>query len=107
MKDSKHGWEGQLAMGYTGKRLSDISNWADNDIWEKGYTQLDASIEKTLPRGFCLFLKASNLLNIPVLRYVHQSERTANVDSERDNSNLVERKSWHGQSLMIGARFRL
>ncbi len=107
LKDSKHGWEGQLAMGYTGKRLSDISKWADNDIWEKGYTQLDASIEKTLPRGFCLFLKASNLLNIPVLRYVHQSERTANVDSERDNSNLVERKSWHGQSLMIGARFRL
>ena len=94
-------------MGYASKRLSDISNWADNDIWEKGYTQLDASIEKTLPRGFCLFLKASNLLNIPVLRYVHQSERTANVDSERDNSNLVERKSWHGQSLMIGARFRL
>ena len=60
-----------------------------------------------------LFGQAAHVANISFLLkdskhgYVHQSERTANVDSERDNSNLVERKSWHGQSLMIGARFRL
>lgn len=31
-KDTRHGWEGQLAGSYTGKRLSDISNWYDDDI---------------------------------------------------------------------------
>lgn len=45
-KETRHGWEGQVSASYTGKRLSDISNWYEDDIWEDGYAQLDASIEK-------------------------------------------------------------
>lgn len=46
-KSTKYGWEGQIAGSYTGKRLSDISNWYNDDIWEDGYMQLDASVEKS------------------------------------------------------------
>ena len=33
-KETRHGWEGQVSASYTGKRLSDISNWYEDDIWE-------------------------------------------------------------------------
>ncbi len=106
-KSAKYGWEGQLAGSYTGKRLSDLSQWASDDIWEKGYFQLDASVEKTFRKGFCLFAKASNLLDTPLLRYIQKGPHTSAVNSERTDGNVIERKEWHGQSVMIGVRYKL
>ncbi len=106
-KNTKHGWEGQLAGSYTGKRLSDISNWYDDDIWEAGYFQLDASIEKSWKNGISIFAKGSNLLDTPLLRYIQAGPHTESVDSDRHNGNLIERKEWHGQSIMLGIRFKL
>ena len=106
-KSTKYGWEGQLAGSYTGKRLSDISQWADNDIWEKGYFQLDASVEKNFKKGFSLFAKASNLLDTPLLRFIQKGPQTDAVNSERTDGNVIERREWHGQSFMIGVRYKL
>lgn len=107
-KDTNHGWEGQLAGSYTGKRLSDISNWYDDDIWEAGYFQLDASIEKSFDCGMSIFAKASNLLDVPLLRYIQKGPRTENItEYERHDGNVIERKEWHGQSIMIGVRYKL
>lgn len=106
-KSTRYGWEGQLAGSYTGKRLSDISQWADDDIWEKGYFQLDASVEKSFKKGFSLFAKASNLLDTPLLRFIQKGPHTANVNSPRTDGNVIERKEWHGQTLMIGVRYKL
>lgn len=105
--DARRGWEGQVAFNYTGKRLSDISNWYDDDIYEKGYAQLDASVEKRFACGVEIFAKASNLLDVPVLRYIQAGPHTQQVDSRRDNGNVIERKEWHGQSLTIGVRYKL
>lgn len=106
-KSTKYGWEGQLAGSYTGKRLSDISNWYEDDIWEDGYMQLDASVEKSFKNGISLFAKASNLLDTPLLRYIHKGPHTENVNSERTDGNVIERKEWHGQSFMLGIRYKL
>lgn len=106
-KSTKYGWEGQIAGSYTGKRLSDISNWFDNDIWEDGYFQLDASVEKSFKCGVHIFAKASNLLDIPLFRYIQNGPRTANIDYERHNGNVIERKEWHGQTIMLGVRYKL
>ena len=106
-KSTKYGWEGQLSGSYTGKRLSDISNWYDDDIWEDGYMQLDASVEKNFKNGISLFAKASNLLNTPLLRYIQKGPHTESVDSERTHGNVIERKEWHGQSIMLGVRYKL
>ena len=106
-KSTKYGWEGQIAGSYTGKRLSDISNWYDDDIWEDGYMQLDASVEKSFKNGISLFAKASNLLDTPLLRFIQNGPRTKNVNSERNNGNVIERKEWHGQSFMLGIRYKL
>lgn len=106
-KETRHGWEGQVSASYTGKRLSDISNWYEDDIWEDGYTQLDASIEKSFKNGISIFGKASNLLDIPLLRYIQKGPHTESVDSDRHNGNVIERKEWHGQSFMLGIRYKL
>ena len=107
-KDTNHGWEGQLAGSYTGKRLSDISNWYDDDIWEAGYFQLDASVEKSFDFGVSIFAKASNLLDVPLLRYIQKGPRTENItEYERHNGDVVERKEWHGQAILLGVRYKL
>lgn len=106
-KSARHGLEGQIAFSYTSKRLSDISNWLDDDIWEAGYAQLDLSAEKTFKHGLTVYLKASNLFDTPLLRYIHSSPTTATVDSDRYKGNVIEREEWHGQALMIGIRYKL
>ena len=107
-KSTKYGWEGQIAGSYTGKRLSEVSNYFDDDIWEDGYFQLDASVEKSFKCGVSVFAKASNLLDIPLLRYTHKGPHTDGVTNfERKNGNLIERKEWHGQTIMLGVRYKL
>ena len=58
--------------------------------------------------GVNLFAKASNLLDIPLLRYTHKGPHTDGVTNfERKNGNLIERKEWHGQTIMLGVRYKL
>ena len=107
-KSAKSGWEGQIAGSYTGKRLSEVSNYFDDDIWEDGYFQLDASVEKSFRNGVSIFAKASNLLDIPLLRYTHKGPHTDGVTNfERKEGHLIERKEWHGQTIMLGVRYKL
>lgn len=108
-KPAQSGWEGQLSASYTGKRLSSISRWINNDIWEDGYMQLDASIEKNFKKGISLFAKASNLLNTPLLRFIPGNPRVDYVDSEieRYKGGVLERRDYHGQTFLIGIRYKL
>ncbi len=105
-KFAKAGVEAQVSGSYTGRRLSEISNWVDNDIWEAGYVQLDASVEKSFKCGITVYAKANNLLDIPVIRYIVNNPRTENLkDYERYHGGVIERREWHGQSLMMGLRY--
>lgn len=103
----KYGIEAQVSGSYTGKRLSEISNWLDNDIWEAGYVQLDASVEKSFKAGFSIFAKASNLLDTPVLRFVNPSAMTESLTTyEKYRGAVIERREWHGQAITLGIRYR-
>lgn len=106
-KDSQRGLNAQLTGSFIGKRLADISNWYDNDIWENEYFRMELSAEKSWPCGLEIFAKATNLLNLPMIRYIKKGPHTNGVDAPRYHGNILERKEWYGQTLMIGARFKL
>ncbi|HEY9260238.1 TonB-dependent receptor, partial [Chitinophaga sp.] len=64
-KDTQHGWDAQLASAYTGPRITLVSQFVDNDFWQKGFIQMDISVEKRFRNNFSIFAKAGNLLNTP------------------------------------------
>lgn len=108
-KDAKRGWDGQLAFSYTGKRLIVVSRFLDNDSWQDGYPQLDASMEKKFgTSGWSIFAKAGNLFNLPIIEYIEKNSRNENlVDAERHKGGVLERKDRHGRSFLLGVRFKL
>ena len=98
----------QITGSYIGKRLAEVSNWYENDIWENEYFRMELSAEKAWRSGVELYLKATNLLNLPLVRYIQKGAHTDGVtDFPRYRGNILERKEWYGQTLMIGVRYKL
>ncbi len=108
-KDTENGWDAQLAFNYTGQRLAIVSRFYENDSWEDGYPQLDASLEKRFgDSGFSLFAKANNLLNLPIIQFTKKNWRNENAtEAERHKGGILERKERFGQSFLVGVRFKL
>lgn len=107
-KSTKHGLNAQLTGSYISKRLTDVSNWYENDIWENEYYRMEFSAEKAWSNGIEIYLKATNLLNLPLVRYVQNGPHTASVtDFPRYRGNIYERSERYGQTLLIGVRYKL
>jgi hypothetical protein len=107
-KNTRNGWDGQLALSYTGDRLYAVSRYLDNDIWQGGYLQLDISLEKKIKYGITIFLKAANLLNTPMTHYL-KKQNPANEkvqDYEKYRDGTLVRRDYYGQNLQIGARYK-
>jgi outer membrane receptor protein involved in Fe transport len=62
-QDTRTGWNAHLAAIYTGRRIYSASGWYGLDYWERGYTVIDASVEKKLGRHIRVFAKVNNLFN--------------------------------------------
>lgn len=106
-RDTPHGLNLQWTTSYIGRRLADVSLWLDNDIWENDYWRMELSGEKAWRCGVAVFLKATNLLNRPMVRYIHQGPHTEGVDAPRYRGNVLERKERYGQTVLIGIRYKL
>ncbi len=102
------GWDGQIAFSYTGERLNTISRFENDDIWQGGYVQLDASIEKSLKSGISLFAKASNLLNTPMVLFLKkQNPYNEDVEDYRTyGSGTLVRSDLYGLTLQIGLKYK-
>lgn len=61
--DPHDGWNARVSGIYTGRRIYSVSGWYGLDYWQRGYTVMDASVEKTLAHGWRVFIKADNLFN--------------------------------------------
>lgn len=107
-KDTHNGWDAQITGSYISPRLADVSNWYDNDIWENDYFRMEVSAEKSFISGVSIFLKATNLLNLPMIRYYHKGPHTDSLtDVERIGGNVIERMEHYGQTILLGLRFKL
>lgn len=107
-KSVKNGIDGQLSLGYTGDRLYAVSRYLDNDIWQSGFVQLDASVEKQFARHYVVFAKATNLLNTPIRDYVKKVNAANNETPgyETFRNGTMTRKDYYGQTIMLGFRFK-
>ena len=108
-KDTKNGWDAQLAGSYTGERINTISQFVDNDMWQKGFIQMDASVEKKFKNNLSLFIKAGNLLNTPNTVFI-KGTNAANAGLPQQDANSNEtliRKDFYEQTYLIGLRYKL
>lgn len=105
----KHGgWDGQIAFSYTGERLYAISRFENNDIWQAGFIQMDASVERSFKIGIAVYAKASNLLNTPMIQFL-KKQNPANedvADYQTYGSGTLVRRDYHGQTFQIGMKYK-
>ncbi|TWR29601.1 outer membrane beta-barrel protein [Mucilaginibacter pallidiroseus] len=107
-KDTKHGWDAQVAGAYTGERINTVSQFLNNDLWQKGFVQMDASAEKRFKNGISVFVKANNILNTPSKLYI-KGTNSANDDIKEQlvsNGQTLIRSDYYGQSYLIGLRYK-
>lgn len=108
-KDTKRGWDVQIAGAYTGSRINTVSQFLNNDLWQTGFVQMDASAEKRFKNGVSIFAKAGNLLNTPTKLYI----KGTNAENDKLKENLATnggtliRNDLYGQTYLIGLRFKL
>ncbi|WP_316800533.1 TonB-dependent receptor domain-containing protein [Pedobacter frigidisoli] len=107
-KDAKKGWDAQLAGAYTGPRINTVSQFLNNDLWQEGFVQMDASAEKRFKGGISIFIKASNILNTPAKLFIKGTNAENNKIAEdlvKDGHTLV-RSDYYGQNYLLGFRYK-
>ncbi|GAB3885854.1 TonB-dependent receptor [Spirosoma agri] len=107
-KDTQHGWDGQLAASYTGPRINTVSQFVDNDLYQKGFVQMDASIEKKVGKSFLLFAKANNLLNTPTEIFIKNvNSKNSDVPNQDESGKTLIRRDFYQRSYLLGIRYKL
>ncbi|EHQ25047.1 TonB-dependent receptor [Mucilaginibacter paludis] len=107
-KDTKKGWDAQLAGSYIGERINTVSQFLNNDLWQKGQIQVDASAEKRFKHGLSVFAKANNIFNSPAKLFI----KGTNAENDKIKENLVSngqtliRADYYGQNYLIGLRYK-
>jgi hypothetical protein len=69
-KNPKIGFDVQAAWVYTGDRIAQVSQYYNLDIWQKPFSQLDVSLEKSITKHFSFYAKVNNLTNSTSKYYV-------------------------------------
>ncbi len=107
-KNAEHGWDGQLAASYTGPRINTVSQFVDNDLYQKGFIQMDASAEKRIKGGFMLFAKANNLLNTPTEIFIRNvNVKNIDVPNQDVSGKTLIRRDFYQRSYVLGIRYKL
>ncbi|WP_316793055.1 TonB-dependent receptor [Pedobacter frigoris] len=106
-KDSKKGLDIQVAGAYTGPRINTVSQFLDNDLWQKGFIQMDASAEKKFRNNITVFAKAGNLLNTPFKLFIKGTNpQNASIADQFDGKTLI-RNDYYKQTYLLGLRYKL
>jgi TonB-dependent receptor len=107
-KDTKKRWDAQLALQYTGERINSVSQFAGNDLWQKPFIQMDASLEKKFKNGLGIFAKSNNLLNTPMIVYLkNASSKNIHVPTQSLSGKTLIRQNYYQRSYYLGIRYAL
>ncbi|MFN4144875.1 MAG: TonB-dependent receptor domain-containing protein [Runella sp.] len=101
--------DAQLAASYTGKRIFTVSQFLDNDLWQQGFVQVDASLEKGFGKKWVVFAKANNLLNTPLQVYIQNVNPKNEGLPYQENSlqQTLVRRDYYQRAYLFGLRFKL
>jgi hypothetical protein len=106
-KNTQKGFEAQLSLVYTGKRLSVISPFLGLDFYQRATTQLDLSFEKRWGSHFTLFAKATNLLDNPIYQDVLHSNNLLGLQGQILSDKILVQKNIFNQTYQLGLRYKL
>ena len=113
-KNPKIGLDVQVAMVYTGERISFISPYLGLHYWQSPSTQLDISFEKRLVKKLTFYGKINNLTDAPYELSLHQSynaylkssgSRALALQSD-PNKKIIIQKDFYKASFLFGFRFK-
>ncbi len=108
-RDGRSGLDAQLSLVYTGSRISEVSPYLDNDVWQKSFTTLDFSTQKRLFKGLYGYFKATNLLNTPYELEIHRPYPVNGqaVEYQQAGKNTFVRRDTYRQYYLIGLRYKI
>jgi TonB-dependent receptor len=114
-KGQKMGLNVQLALAYTGDRIAEVSPYANLDIWQKPFTQLDLSLDQRLSHHFTFFAKINNLTNAPNKEYIKFPYQSVNAHlpigytipfQDAGSNYTVAEKDIYKLSYLVGIRYK-
>jgi TonB-dependent receptor len=113
-KDTKTGLDAQVSAVYTGERINSVSDYLNNDIWQKGFVTLDVSAEKRIVKGLYVYAKATNLTNTPYQLFVklpyppldQPGKSGQAIEYQQAGKNTFIRKDTYNQYYILGLHYK-
>lgn len=106
-RDTRYGWNVQLATSFNSSKLAMVSPFKDADQWDRYIFGLDLSAEKRFRHGISVFLKANNLLNSKHERYL-KTVNASNLEYEGQRTDRTIVGTYRqGRTMLLGFRYTL
>ncbi|MBS1565031.1 MAG: TonB-dependent receptor, partial [Bacteroidetes bacterium] len=110
-EDNKLGLNAQLAFTWVSRRINTVSQFLDNDLWQKGFAQMDFSFEKKIGSRFAVYAKINNILNTPYQLEIRKPYTgggvSGSVPYQEMGKNVFVRKDTYGANYLLGVKFKL
>ncbi|HTI93304.1 MAG TPA: TonB-dependent receptor [Puia sp.] len=114
-KNTRIGLDAQLALVYTGERISLVSPYAGLHYWQQPMTTLDFSFEKRFAKKFAFYGKLNNLTSAAQVQSIHDPYNTyllaggAHALSEQNDPSkkIVVVKNYIKPTFLFGIRYKL
>nr|WP_321454301.1 TonB-dependent receptor [uncultured Carboxylicivirga sp.] len=107
-KNMQRGLDLQLASVYTGDRIHSLSAFYQNDMWEKGFWQMDFSAEKQFG-SLTIYAKLYNLLNNAYEVEIRQpiNEEQSHFPKQGEvGDNVLVRQDFYSRQFLIGLKYK-
>ncbi|MBD0401494.1 TonB-dependent receptor [Flammeovirga sp. EKP202] len=107
-KNPEAGLDVQLATVYTGDRIHSLSVFYGNDMWQRGFIQMDLSVEKRISPKTLIYLKAYNLLDNAYEVEIRQpvNDAQAHFPKQGDpGDNVLVRQDFYRRQFLVGLKY--
>jgi TonB-dependent receptor len=113
-KDTPTGLDAQVSAVYTGERINSVSEYLNNDVWQKAFVSLDVSAEKRIFKQLFVYAKATNLLNTPYQLFIKlpypplaaPGAAGQAIEYQQAGHDTFVRKDYYQQYYIVGLHYK-